>query len=306
MSLLDDASLIITPNAYKESKLYSIKPTDGSGDLSVVRATTATYVDADGVIQTALANEPRFDHSNGCPSILVEPQRTNLFSYSEQFDNAYWSKSGTTIIANDTISPDGNTTADTLLGSGANSSHYLSKSISFTLGTTYTISIFAKKGTNNFIQLGGQNSVFGLQAYANFDLENGVLGTVAAGTSASIIGFSDNWYKCSITINSLVTNSGSIFFSLINSSTSIKLESNTSDKTVYIWGAQLEAGSNATSYIPTVASTVTRNADVISKTGLTGITTITETFEDDTTNVISGSPTSYTMSQGRIKHVIGI
>ena len=71
-------------------------------------------------------------------------------------------------------------------------------------------------------------------------------------------------------------------------------------------GAQLEAGSNATSYIPTVASTVTRNEDVISKTGISGITTITETFEDDTTNVISGSPTSYTMSQGRIKHVIGI
>ena len=269
-------SILITPNAKKAGKLYSIIPTDGSGDLSVVRATTATRFNSDGLIESVGVNIPRLDYSNGCPSILVEPQRTNLFSYSEQFDNAYWSKSGTKIIADDTISPDGNTTADALLGSGANSSHYLSKSISFTLGTTYTISIFAKKGTNNFIQLGGQNSVFGLQAYANFDLENGVLGTVAAGTSASIIGFSDNWYKCSITINSLATNSGSIFFSLINSSTSVKLEPNTLDKTVYIWGAQLEAGSNATSYIPTVASSVTRNADVISKTGISDLIGQTE------------------------------
>jgi hypothetical protein len=75
---------------------------------------------------------------------------------------------------------------------------------------------------------------------------------------------------------------------------------------VFLWGAQLEAGAYATSYIPTTASTVTRNDDVILKTGLSGITTITETFENGTTNVISGSPTSYTMSQGRIKQVIGV
>ena len=58
--------------------------------------------------------------------------------------------------------------------------------------------------------------------------------------------------------------------------------------------------------MPTTTATVTRNADLISKSGLTGITTITETFENGTTNVITGSPTSYTMSQGRIKNVIGI
>ena len=61
-------------------------------------------------------------------------------------------------------------------------------------------------------------------------------------------------------------------------------------------------------YLPIITNTgsVTRNADVISKTGLSNITSITETFENGTTNVISGNPTSYTMSQGRIKQVIGL
>ena len=79
MSLFESASLVITPNGTKASKLYSIKPTDGSGDLTVTRATTATRVNSAGLIETVSANVPRLDYSNGsCPSILVEPQRTNL------------------------------------------------------------------------------------------------------------------------------------------------------------------------------------------------------------------------------------
>lgn len=75
MSTYTDASLIVTPNAKKAGKLYPLK----GADLDVVRATTATYVGSDGLIKTALANEVRFDYKNGsCPSILVEPQRTNL------------------------------------------------------------------------------------------------------------------------------------------------------------------------------------------------------------------------------------
>ena len=71
MSLFDSASLVVTPNGIKEDKLYSIKPTDGSGDLVVTRATTATRVNSDG---------------------LIEVTPYNLFTYSEQFDNASWVK----------------------------------------------------------------------------------------------------------------------------------------------------------------------------------------------------------------------
>lgn len=76
--LFDSASLVITPNGVKTSKLYAIKPTDGTGDLTVIRATTATRVDENGNIVDVPANVARIDYSKGQPAILVEPQRTNL------------------------------------------------------------------------------------------------------------------------------------------------------------------------------------------------------------------------------------
>ena len=90
MSLFDDASLVLTPNGYKASKLYSIKPTSGAGDMTVVRATTATRVNSAGLIESVATNVPRLDYTGGgCPKILVEPERINRVLYSEQFDNAY-------------------------------------------------------------------------------------------------------------------------------------------------------------------------------------------------------------------------
>lgn len=76
--LFDSASLVITPNGVKTSKLYAIKPNDGTGDLTVVRATTATRVDENGNIVNVPANVARIDYSTGQPAILVETQRTNL------------------------------------------------------------------------------------------------------------------------------------------------------------------------------------------------------------------------------------
>ena len=76
--LFSNASLVITPNGVKTSKLYSIKPNDGTGDLTVVRNTSATRINASGIIEVVPANIARIDYSNGQPAILVEPQRTNL------------------------------------------------------------------------------------------------------------------------------------------------------------------------------------------------------------------------------------
>lgn len=299
MSTYTDASLIVTPNAKKAGKLYALK----GADLDVVRATTATYVGSDGLIKTAGINEVRFDYTNGsCPSILVEPQRTNLLLRSEEFDNASWGKTNTTITANQTAAPDGNITADKLIESATSGNHFVRTSLSFSgvIGS-YSITVFAKSNGRNLMVREYNQTGFG----AKFDLQNGtIISLIGAGTTASIKDLGDGWYRCSTTV--IFTNSVNavIQFSLLNGSTDNYIGDGVSG--AYLWGAQLEAGSNATSYIPTVASAVTRNADVISKTGLSGITSITETFENGTTNVISGSPTSYTMSQGRIKHVIGI
>ena len=149
MSTYTDASLIITPNAKKAGKLYALK----GADLDVVRATTATYVGSDGLIKTALANEPRFDYTNGsCPSILVEPQRTNLFLRSEEFDDSIWRKFSLSVTPNTTLSPSGFVNADTITSTNINTV-FLIQVIPITSGTIYSTSFYVKQDTQRFIYI---------------------------------------------------------------------------------------------------------------------------------------------------------
>lgn len=298
MSLFNDASLVVTPNGTKAGKLYSIK----GDDLNVVRATSATRVNASGLIETVSANVPRLDYSNGsCPSILVEPQRTNLLLRSEEFDNVYWDKQNCTITANSAVSPDNNTTADSLIasvGTGIAKGLYLSESTS----APKSFSFFAKKGNKDWAVLlgyNGNNNVW-------FNISNGTIGTIGSNfINAKIESYGNGWYRCSATLNTSVALLTNIGLYASDSDNTLSCTGDGSTASLYLWGAQLEAGSYATSYIPTTSTSVTRNADVISDSPITGITTITETFEDNTTNIIT-SPTSYTISQGRIKKVVGI
>jgi hypothetical protein len=161
MSLLDTASLIVTPNGYKEGKLFSVIPSDGSGDLSVTRATTATRVNSAG---------------------LVELVPYNLVTYSQDFSNAAWTKVNATITANSTTAPDGTLTANKFESNGAGVPQ-LSQSIS----GTNTISIYAKAGNiSNFRMWIGSEVAF--------DLSNG---TVISGT-ATIEDAGNGWYRCII------------------------------------------------------------------------------------------------------------
>jgi hypothetical protein len=91
MALLNSASLVVTPNGYKAGTLYSVIPNTTLGDMTVVRATTATRVNSAGLIESVANNVPRLDYLNAsCPSLLLEPQRTNLQVYSEDFSNPAW------------------------------------------------------------------------------------------------------------------------------------------------------------------------------------------------------------------------
>jgi hypothetical protein len=266
MSLLDDASLIVTPNAEKATKLYSIIPTNGNGDFSVTRATTATRTNSSGLIESTPINEPRLDYSLGsCPNILLEPQRTNLALRSEEFDNATWSKTGVIVTANNTTSPSGVQNADTLTADGNFGPKRTEQTLNVISGTTYTYSVYAKKNTNNFIQLTGFDSGFGTVVFANFDLNNGVVGSVGVGTTASIQSVGNGWYRCSINLTAILTGASGIQVYIVTSATALRKENNTLSTSVFIWGAQLEAGAYPTSYIPTSSASVTRNADVISR-----------------------------------------
>jgi len=240
MSLLEQASLVVTPNGYKASKLYSVIPSTGAGDMDVVRATTATRVNSSGLIESVGVNIPRIDYTNGsCPSILVEPQRTNLVLYSQEFDNIAWTKFSSTVTTNSVISPDGTQNADTATFTGDINSSVLRQSILLTIGSTYTFSIYARTPSGT-----GTMSI---------DLGDGTNVTRTINSS---------WNRYTFTL-------------VAGAFPHIDISSTTAS-TYYLWGAQAEAGSYATSYIPTTSASITRNADVISKTGISSLIGQTE------------------------------
>ena len=235
---------------------------------------------------TTRLNIPRIDYTSGEGAILVEGQRTNLALYSEQFDNAAWTKTATTISANTTTSPDGTTNADKLVEETTTNVHRI---IEFAGGSgvnTYSYSIFAKNFSGNrYLQLWVGNAINGA-IYSRFDLQNGTVtqDTTLSGTGysvgvSSIQNFGNGWYRCTIVgtkTNTTGTNTISVRLSQISTGVESDIYLGDGTSGVYLWGAQLEAGSYATSYIPTVASSVTRNADVISKTGISSLIGQTE------------------------------
>jgi hypothetical protein len=221
---------------------------------------------------SSASNIPRLDYTNSsCPSILVEPQRTNTSTYSEDFSNAVWTKTRCSITSNSIISPDGTLTADTLVeDSTASSTHPTSQSVTVT-ASAQTFSIYAKSANRNWLQLQFLSTS---NATAFFDLSNGVIGTVGSAATASIQSVGNGWYRCIITATTTAgSNTIGIYPASANGTNSYTGNGTAS---LYIWGSQLEAGSNATSYIPTVAASVTRNADVISKTGISSLIGQTE------------------------------
>jgi hypothetical protein len=238
---------------------------EGTGSLSLFiwGAQTNVGVSAKPYFPTTdRLNVPRLTYQNGgggCPSLLLEKQSTNLVQYSEQFDvpsaSGGWSQSGVTITANTIISPDGTQNADTLY---SNVSTYVAvyETITTTNGATYTASVYAKKGNQNFLGLELRGA--GSSPDAIFNLNTGV---VVSGTG-TIENVGNGWYRCSITI---VANSTSSLFIIGRGS------SGAVGDTVYIWGAQLEASSYPTSYIPTTSASATRVADDCKKTGISSL-----------------------------------
>ena len=273
MSLLNSASLVVTPNGYKEGTLYSVIPNTTLGDMTVVRATTATRVNSAGLIESVANNVPRLDYSNGtCPSILVEPQRTNLLQYSEQFNNAYWELgSVASVTANTTISPDGTQNADTLTANGAGS---LFVRYNVFLGTAQTCSnsVYAKKNNNRYVGLRNSGTI---SAHDVFDFDTKTW-TNNSGAVLSYDELPNGWFRLK-SVNTDAVNLN-YYWSVIPAVSTAGAENTTaSNLNVYIWGAQAEQNASyPTSYIPTTSAAVTRNADVISKTGISALIGQTE------------------------------
>jgi len=270
MSLLLNTSLVVTPTVYNAGTLFGIVPTDPSSNnanFTVTRATTKTRTNLAGLIETVAINTPSIDYSlGGCPSILIEPQRTNLFIRSEEF-NTSWNAVLGSVTTNATISPSGSIDADRFTGDGTLGNHRIAQAVSITSGSAYTISCYVKKDTNDFFQFYLTAGNFGSFAFANFDVNNGVLGTLGVNSiTSSITDAGNGWYRCSMTSNAISSSASvTLNLSLIGSATSSRGENNTLSTSVFLWGAQTEVGTYPTSYIPTSAATITRNVDNIAR-----------------------------------------
>ena len=244
--------------------------------ITFSRGTGATRVNQSGFIETVGNTTPRFDYDPvtlAPRGLLIEEARTNLLLRSEEFDNASWSKvqlntTGTPAWVNQTASPDGLTTADKLIPTAVSAQHYVAQAATVT-AAAHTLTAYAKAAEYGFCVLsfyGATTTV--TDKYAVFNLATGVATDVAAGVTASAVNAGNGWYRLSITFTMLAAASVTQYIFASNASTYAGATfTGNGTSGIYVWGAQLEAGSFATSYIPTVASTVTRNADVATMTG---------------------------------------
>jgi hypothetical protein len=246
------------------------------------RGSTGTFVGSDGLIQSAAINTPRFDHTSAgvCRGLLIEESRTNICRYSgELVSGTGWTTVGMLSVGSGS-GPDGNTayeisettggTTHTFLNTGGTGSTLVA---SITSGVTYTGSIFLKKitGSVDWVQVTLASGGFGASQYVNIDISNGTVGNSSGGT-ARVEQYANGWYRVSwtATATTTTTTSGTLLAAGIqntNGTTRVPSYSGSGLNKFLAAMAQLEVGSFPTSYIPTVASSVVRSADVCSITG---------------------------------------
>jgi hypothetical protein len=225
------------------------------------------------VLQTAAAGQARFDHNpttGESLGLLIEEARTNSLTYSADLGNAYWNNNNINVTTNTIIAPDGTLTGDKVAANTASGGHYSYPNAGIVVSAgTYTASIYAKAGERSRLLAAlysGSN-----YEMVQFDLSNGTILQEAVAGIASITSVGNGWYRCTVTrtLGAVTTyfSFGPYTNTTLSNLTVFPTYAGDGFNGIYVWGAQLEAGSFATSYIPTVASTVTRNADAASMTG---------------------------------------
>jgi hypothetical protein len=232
--------------------------------ITFTRASTATFVGSNGLIQSAASGAARFDHNPATGEslgLLVEEARTNLLLQSSALTTASWGLTNVTRTANSTTAPDGTNTAVKIASTTGTWQSFLSQvSVAGITAVPTTFSCYAKAAEASWFCLAGIQ--YG-EAIAYFNLATGALGTRSAGSAHSITPVGNGWYRCSVTCASASSTQWGFF----PANTDNTLTPAPIGNGVHVWGPQLEAGAFPTSYIPTTTATVTRAADVASMTG---------------------------------------
>ena len=275
MSLLDDVSIMVTPNGVKANILYSVIPAAGTADMAFTRATTATRVNSAGTVASVATGVPRLDYrvGQGCPHILVEPARENKLTYSQDIDNADWAKSNVTVVANSTASPDGTTNAEKVTKNGNSANDRISQVVSggATNSTKYSISAFVKSVGD----VTGAKTTLAVKLTAGtlfrltFEWTGNSLAISTGHNSGTRTNefcedYGNDWYRIGFTYQEDSTAAASYRLDVDRANASATTG-------IYVWGCQHEEGGYKTSYIPTTSASVTRNQELFTKTGIASL-----------------------------------
>ena len=280
-------SITANVSASTQIRLYPSQDSDTSitsGSIYIQDAQLELGLVATDYIETTtttaqagiLEDMPRLDYTDAsCPSLLLEPQRTNKITNSEFINTTTFNLSSLVNITNNyAISPDGTSNAAKIIPTAVSGYHQLRTQLATANGYDM-VSCFVKASGYNYAQLSSWATG---TDYINFDLTNGVIGSIGA-TGPTIYGIEDygnGWYR--IHANVKANGGGVIGIGIVTSASAAWAESfvgNGADG-ILVWGVQLEAASYATSYIPTYRTSVTRNGDVCTKTGVSSLIGQTE------------------------------
>ena len=271
---MEEPNLAMIPSGVKATKVYSIMPESGVGDFTFARSSTAYRLNKDGLWETSASNLPRlhYDLSNGnpdsCPCLLLEPASTNALGYSELFSS--WGSTRSAIVADSIMSPDGTVNASKMKDDGSTGTDTSQRFLSVIVanGLDYTFSVFAKKGSMDFVALRtGNFSNGGGTGETFFNLATGAVGTTYTFHTASIEKYPNGWYRCSIKFTAGTDLSGTVLIrqASANGTSTVPLDGNSF---IYLWGAQFEQKSYATSYIKTTSNiSSTRSAETCNSAG---------------------------------------
>lgn len=259
-----------TANAYSGSP---------DGLLTVVRSTSASYLGGDLVLRTVAADSLRYDHDaeTGPLGLLVEPSATNLALHSEEMiSSRNWAITNGSVLSDDVVAPDGNTTMETFIEDTTDAAHILSRQIgSITSGLDFWWSAFVKKGENRYAQihLGGGGVAASQTPAGVIDFDTGEFFPVSplatvSGPSAPEVCLIDCgngffWAAIKTTTTGTSNLQPRLYGSADGTYAGRSYAGAASRIALYAWGGQVTQAALPTSYVKTEGATATRNADVV-------------------------------------------
>jgi hypothetical protein len=257
---------------------------------------------------------PRFDHTSAgvCRGLLIEESRTNLILQSENHPSASWNKTGLTIASASNTAPNGDVNSNLVSEDSSTGLHRIFQSNAYVSGTSYSISCFFKYAGRQFVAI--THPAVTSNGAVIFDIQNGTITLTQSGVTSSITAYPNGWYRCVVNGVSSTTSGQS---HVIQGSTTGGIltgsYSGLNGPAFYIYGSQVEAGSFATSYIPTTTGSVVRSADVCSITGANFTSFYNQSegtlFADVSglmTDLLSGNRGFAVIADGTYNNTIGI